>query len=99
MNLNKFLLFSKFRNPGSVKTWLIPLLGANASADLHKIPEEITIDKILTAKSRIHLVPKMQLTGTDLDQMLKWPGPTFIYKKQAEDRFGRRMSFAFKIAF
>ena len=65
MNLNRLLLFTKFSTPWSVKTWLISLLGANASAELHKILKEIMVDKILTAKSRIHLVPKMQLTGTD----------------------------------
>jgi len=65
MNLNRLLLLTKFSTPWSVKTWLISLLGANASAELHKILKEITVDKILTAKSRIHLVPKMQLTGTD----------------------------------
>jgi glycosyltransferase A (GT-A) superfamily protein (DUF2064 family) len=65
MNLNKLLLFTKSPTPGSVKTWVISLLGANASAELHKILTEITVDKIFTAKSRIYLVPKMQLTGTD----------------------------------
>jgi glycosyltransferase A (GT-A) superfamily protein (DUF2064 family) len=65
INLNKLLLFTKFHNLGSVKTWLTSLLGANASAELHKILAEITVDKILTAKARIHLVLKMQLTGTD----------------------------------
>ncbi len=83
MNLNKFLLFTKFRTPASVKIWLIHLLGANASAELPKILTEITIDQMLTAKSRIYLVPKMQLTGTDLGQMLEWLGLTFVYKKQA----------------
>jgi len=99
MNLNRLILFTKYPTPGFVKTRLIPLLGANASAGLHKTLTEITVNKILAAESICDFVPEVQFTGADHHQTLNWLGPRFVYKKQVDGSLGHRMNFAFKMAF
>jgi uncharacterized protein len=88
------LLFTRYPEPGSTKTRLIPLLGAQGAANLQKkMSERIVAETILLAESR-PISLEIHYDGGNLTQMRAWLGDSCTFIRQTDDNLGARMANA-----
>ena len=97
--LNRLIVFTKYPIAGRVKTRLVPLLGTEASAKLHRILTELTIHKAVSAKASSDFDIETHFCEGAYGLMRQWFGPSFRYRRQAEGDLGQKMLYAFKVAF
>ncbi len=98
MTDSRLLLFTRYPEAGTTKTRLIPALGPDGAARLHKrLTERAAGQAGLLAAS--HDIPTVvHYSGGSLAQMAAWLGP-LAYVAQAAGDLGRRMQAAFQHAF
>lgn len=89
------LLFAKYPVPGQVKTRLIPVLGADRAARLHRRMTETALDKVRTSGLRIAVCA----SGAPRRRFRAWLGDGVRYQRQCHGDLGRRMEQAFAKAF
>jgi len=96
MCLNTLIVFTKYPQPGLVKTRLIPFLGNEKSALLHRKMTERTIQtaKAFTQKEGICL--RIFYTGGSEDLMRDWLGEMDFVKQKGED-IGEKMAKALNL--
>ncbi|PLY00769.1 MAG: hypothetical protein C0622_08240 [Desulfuromonas sp.] len=87
------LVFSRFPVPGETKTRLIPALGSERAARLHRRMGEhaVTVARTAAANEQIAIC----YTGAKEKNFRAWLGPDLNYYEQFEGTLGRRMSAAF----
>lgn len=96
---NRLIIFTKYPVPGRVKTRLVPVLGSDASAKLHRILTELTINKAVSAKKSSDFDIETHFCESPHRLMRQWLGPSFRYRRQIEGDLGEKMLYAFKCAF
>jgi rSAM/selenodomain-associated transferase 2/rSAM/selenodomain-associated transferase 1 len=99
MSQDKLIVFTRFPQPGSVKTRLIPALGDNGAASLHKAMTEHTLR---WADSLSGLDPdslEVRFDGGTQILMKQWLGEKRRYVEQGEGNLGHRMGRAFQESF
>jgi uncharacterized protein len=98
MNPDLLLLFTRFPEPGKVKTRLIPALGAAGAASLHRQLTnhilEILTPFIKAANSSLHIY----FDGAHVQEMQQLFGIDCQYRLQSVGDLGRRMSSAFAVS-
>ncbi len=88
------LLFTRFPQPGTSKTRLIPVLGDLGAAELQKSLTEHTVYEITRLKSLHPCCLEIHYTGGDRASMQAWLGKGHLYKRQSEGHIGDRMAQA-----
>jgi rSAM/selenodomain-associated transferase 1 len=98
----QLLIFSKYPTAGKAKTRLIPALGANNAAQLHRRMTEVATktaqlwrheDKVTSRQINLYYT---SATETDFRD---WLGNDLLYSKQSGNDLGKRMENAFATTF
>ena len=89
---DRLIIMTKYPEPGQTKTRLIPALGAQGAADLHR---QLGLNTIAVAAE---FNPEIRYAGGDETLMRDWLGD-FQFAKQGDGDLGDRMSRAFADGF
>lgn len=95
----RLILFARFPVAGKVKTRLIPALGADGAAALHR---RLVLRTFRTARALCPLRSvelEIRLTGDDTNPMQHWLGESGLCRSQCEGDMGQRMAGAFADSF
>ena len=95
----RLIVFTRYPEPGKAKTRLIPALGAEAAADLHRQMTEHTLAQVKPLQQSRPLTVEIWFTGGDRARMQSWLGSDVTYQPQPEGDLGDRMAQAFQAAF
>ena len=90
----RLVLFTRFPTPGQAKTRLIPALGADGAAALHRRLTERTLVAMYAASLPIELL----VTGAPIMDFHAWLGETLVIKDQGEGELGARLARAAEAA-
>lgn len=93
---NRIILFTRYPEPGQVKTRLIPALGADDAALLHRRLTEHTLRE---AHRQRAAAIEVAWTGGDEPAMRAWLGLEVRLREQVTGDLGARMSAALRAAF
>jgi rSAM/selenodomain-associated transferase 2/rSAM/selenodomain-associated transferase 1 len=95
----RLIVFTRYPKPGTTKTRLIPLLGADGAADLHRQMTEHTMQQVQRLLSVRQLIVEVRFDGGNENLMSAWLGETFSYRFQEPGDLGLRMRRCFEDAF
>ena len=104
MDVNKnsrLMIFSRYPVTGKAKTRLIPALGPDGAAQLHRRMTEYIVNiarSTYEIKFENHCRVTVHFTGADLKKFRAWLGPELQYQVQPSGDLGQRMKIAFKTA-
>ncbi len=76
----RLILFTRYPVPGEAKTRLIPAIGADGAALVHKRLTEQTVTTLRASGERVEIA----YTGGSADQFAAWLGVDLIYRAQVE---------------
>ena len=93
------LIFTRYPEPGTTKTRLIPLLGAEGAANLQRKMTEHTVFQVKRLATRHELSVEVRYEGGDKNIMQTWLGKDFEYRPQGTGDLGQRMKRSFEDAF
>jgi uncharacterized protein len=96
---NKLIIFTRYPVPGKTKTRLIPVLGKEGAANLHRLMAKKTIARGLSLENSGRLSVEIYYAGDRLQLMQDWLGPDLIYHNQGQGDLGARMVVAFHNSF
>ena len=100
LNFKKHLIvFTRYPEPGTTKTRLIPLLGAEGAADLQKKMTEHMLVQVKSLLISRELAVEIRYDGGDKNLMQNWLGQDFEYRPQGSGDLGLRMQRSFEDAF
>ncbi len=92
---NALLLFTRFPEPGKVKSRLIGKLGAEGAAHLHSLMTRHILDRISPTLLQQGIRPCIFYSGATKAQMHQWLGNDFVFYSQQGNTLGERMRHAF----
>ncbi|MBE9183586.1 TIGR04282 family arsenosugar biosynthesis glycosyltransferase [Microcoleus sp. LEGE 07076] len=95
----KVIVFTRYPEPGKTKTRLIPVLGKQGAANLHRLMAQRTIARTLSLQQNRRLSVEIHHTGGTQQLMQDWLGTDVIYQNQIDGDLGARMVFAFQKSF
>lgn len=95
----RLILFARFPVTGKVKTRLIPALGAEGAAALHRrlVLRTLRTAHALCQAENVEL--EIRFAGDDENEMRHWLGDGWLCRPQCEGDLGRRMARAFADSF
>jgi hypothetical protein len=100
INFKKHLIvFTRYPEPGTTKTRLIPLLGAEGAADLQRKMTEHVLLQVKRLSTHRELSVEIRYEGGDKHLMQTWLGQDFEYRPQGSGDLGERMKRSFEDAF
>ena len=107
MSRQRLIVFTRYPEPGKAKTRLIPVLGAEGAANLHRQMTEYTISQVRQLQTDRDVAIEVYFTASDMPParlrdraaFQNWLGSDLIYHPQGEGDLGTRMGQAFKTAF
>ncbi len=91
----RVMVFTRYPEPGRSKTRLIPALGPDGAATLHRQLAERTLDGI----RRFDGAVEVWYTGAGEPTMRQWLGAALDLRAQCDGDLGARMAHAFDAAF
>lgn len=89
------IIFTRYPEPGKVKTRLIPELGSLKAAELQKKMTGIIAEEALKVQKKHSVIVTVFFTGGTRKKMANWLGNSFQYHLQSKGDIGNRMSDAF----
>lgn len=92
----RIILFTRYPEPGKTKTRLIPTLGTEEAAALHRRMTEHTLHQ---AAQQAMAAIEVAWTGGDESAMRAWLGPAVRLREQVAGDLGARMAAALRAAF
>jgi uncharacterized protein len=95
----QIIVFTRYPEPGNAKTRLIPALGTEGAADLHRRMTEHTIAQARLLQQQCSVSIVVHFTGGNSDQMQYWLGHDLQYQPQHSGNLGDRLIYAFQLAF
>jgi rSAM/selenodomain-associated transferase 1 len=98
-NLGCLIIFTRYPEPGKAKTRLIPALGAEGAAALHRQMVEQTLTEVRHLQKLRSVAVEVRFSGGDRAQMQAWLGENLSYSPQHSGDLGDRLSQAFQSAF
>ena len=98
MTKERLIIFTRYPEPGKTKTRLIPALGADKAAMLHRQMTEYTLEQVRLVQQQRPITVEVRFTGGDLKLMTSWLGD-IICLPQAEGDLGTRMGRSLSLAF
>jgi uncharacterized protein len=93
------IVFTRYPEAGKVKTRLIPALGEEGAAALHKKMAEHTISQVRALQRLVPGDLEVWFVGGDLALMQGWLGEDLTYQLQPDGDLGDRMRLAFQSIF
>jgi len=93
------IVFTRFPDPGSVKTRLVPVLGHEGAAQLQKVMITDIISKARTAAAAKKARLDVFFTGGSLEKMQELFGSGLTYRPQSGNDIGQRLSNVFRSVF
>ena len=93
------IVFTRYPEPGTAKTRLIPLLGADGAADLQRKMTEHTLLQVKRLSTQRALSVEIRYEGGNKNLMQTWLGQNFEYRPQSSGDLGQRMKRSFEDAF
>ena len=93
---NCLIIFTRYPEAKKTKTRLIPVLGAEGAANLHR---QLTETIITQVKELQEVLIEVHFTGGNQQLMQAWLGENITYRQQTEGDLGKRMATAFQTAF
>lgn len=94
----ELIIFTRYPEPGKVKTRLIPHLGEEEAALVHRRLTERIIQQVLPIRQMRRVLISLLYTGGSLQQMKNWLQYEIRFEKQPEGNIGLRMAAAFQSA-
>ncbi len=98
-HLDRLIVFTRLPHPGTTKTRLIPALGAQGAAQLHRQLSEHTLATVREWSKLEKMPVEVRFTGGTLDQIQGWLGGDLEYRSQGEGDLGDRLKTASEDAF
>ena len=92
------ILFTRYPEPGTTKTRLVPHLGPVGAADLQRQMTAHIMAQVLPLKESRNLNVEVRYDGGDEGLMRAWLGDALSYRPQGNGDIGRRMARAFRDA-
>lgn len=89
--LGKLLLFTRYPEPGTAKTRLIPTLGAVGAAALSRQMTEHTLTHVQTLQHQHAVQVEIRFAGGSVELMQHWLGPEWNYVLQGPGNLGDRL--------
>jgi len=96
---HRLIIFTRNPEPGKAKTRLIPILGPEGAADLHRRMVEHTLIWARRLKDYPPVSLEIRFAGGSVDAMKNWLGPDIAFTPQGNGDLGQRMEQAFEEAF
>jgi uncharacterized protein len=93
------IIYTRFPEPGSTKTRLIPVLGAEGACRLHRQLTENIIAEIRKLRTNLPMKVEVHFSGGSSEQMAAWLGRDWDYVVQVGGDIGARMERSFEQAF
>lgn len=93
------IIFSRFPQPGTTKTRMIPALGADGAAQLQRQMTEHTLNTAKQLLSKRNITIEIHFAGGSIELMRQWLGKDIQYIPQVAGDLGDRMRSAFDRAF
>jgi rSAM/selenodomain-associated transferase 2/rSAM/selenodomain-associated transferase 1 len=97
--LDRLIIFTRYPEPGATKTRLIPALGPQGAADLHRQMSEHTLTWARRLKETSAVSPEVRYDGGDEHRIQQWLGADIPFFHQGSGDLGARMARAFQEAF
>ncbi len=94
----RLCLFTRYPEPGTTKTRLIPKLGTSGAADLQRKMTVHILEKARQLAMLRRAEIEIRYEGGDLRQMEQWLGTDLIFTAQEPGDIGRRMALALEDA-
>lgn len=98
-NEKRLMIFTRYPEPGTTKTRLIPLLGSSGAASLQRKMTEHTLARLKGILTQDGLTVEIRYDGGDENLLKNWLGPDFVYRPQGNGDVGMRMKRALEDAF
>ncbi|MBD1834713.1 TIGR04282 family arsenosugar biosynthesis glycosyltransferase [Cyanobacteria bacterium FACHB-472] len=99
MSTECLIVFTRYPEPGKAKTRLIPALGTQGAANLHRQLAEYTLSQVRELQGERPTNVEVYFTGGNQQLMKDWLGADFVYKPQVDGDLGLRIVSAFDGAF
>ncbi len=99
MPIDRLIIFTRYPEPGKAKTRLIPALGAEGAADLHRQMANHTLVQVQALQFQHPLCVEVRFAGGNRDLMQRWLGTDLMCTVQGEGDLGDRMARSFQSAF
>ncbi len=99
MSEDCLIIFTRYPEPGKAKTRLIPVLGAEGAASLHRDMAELTLLQARGLQKLKSLTIEVWFVGGNTELMTAWLGEDLIFQVQPEGDLGDRLLSAFQSAF
>jgi uncharacterized protein len=96
---NRLIIFTRYPEVGKAKTRLIPALGAEGAAALHRQMAEHTIAQAQQFQMQRPSEVEVRFTGGDRGLMQHWLGADVMVTGQGDGDLGDRMARSFQSAF
>lgn len=98
-SIDRLIIFTRYPETGKAKTRLIPALGAEGAAALHRRMADHTLVQVQALQFQHPLCVEVRFAGGDRDLMQRWLGTDLMYTMQGEGDLGDRMGRSFQSAF
>lgn len=98
-NQRRLILFTRYPQPGSTKTRLIPALGEEGAADLQREMTQFTVNTVKSLQKNFVCDVEVRFEGADTARIADWLGEGIRYAPQGTGDLGGRMARAFSEAF
>ncbi len=99
MDRRRLIIFTRYPVPGRTKTRLIPALGPEGAAELHRRMTEHTLWAARGSGIAKPGCLEVCYSGGDLLRMRNWLGDPWVYRPQSGGDLGERMGHAFRAGF
>jgi hypothetical protein len=93
------IIFTRYPQPGKTKTRLIPALGAEGAAELHRRMADYTVQQARALREVRSLWLQVHFVDGTTEQLKSWLGKEIDYQPQAAGDLGDRLIIAFQQAF
>lgn len=90
------IIFTRYPESGKVKTRLIPKLGGQGAAGIHRLLTEQIITSLLPLQQSHPVQLSLYFSGGSQAEMRNWLGNSLFMSPQKGKDLGRRMATAFK---
>lgn len=96
MGRRRLVILTRYPDPGKVKTRLIPALGPEEAASLHKQMTEHTLKWAASLAKKSSGLLEIRFDGGNRDLLAEWLGSEWDYTHQGAGDLGDRMARAFQ---
>ena len=93
------MIFTRYPEPGTTKTRLIPALGAAGAAQLQRQMTEHTLAQARRLQRDRRVTVEVLFAGSSHQTMQDWLGSELVYRQQSSGDLGHRMQSAFEASF